>query len=422
MGLSASQARLLNLEARKTDLEYEGQQINQQRLTLSNKMNEIYVSAMDMEVPTAPSKIDYATEGYTGKVCGTRYEISMGENGSYRCVKHESGLTCSVTKNYKKPTCNQFDLSYNDVNYDKILKVSIEYEDTIGGGRALEPDFNGIPTKYDQDNNKIIDGDEILKRGYKLVDLTNNNDVFDPIVFKDENNNYHIQPDILQAITSGQLGLLETDVNEDGPELVTNIQLLELRDGVAYQDSMQALKNYLSSPEYTQNGGNLTINDFNAVIESDNNGGITITFVPKTYTLNNETETFALRQEYDEDIKTTLQIAADGIALDVKGNITSFTVQDGDKQVKIPVTTNSSAYDEIAYDAAFREYERKKIEYDHEQNELNKQTSLYQRQDKQLELKLTRLDNERNALKTEIDAVKKVIQDASESGFKTFSG
>ena len=36
MGMSASQARFLSLTARKTNVEYEGQQINQQRTTLSN--------------------------------------------------------------------------------------------------------------------------------------------------------------------------------------------------------------------------------------------------------------------------------------------------------------------------------------------------------------------------------------------------
>ena len=80
------------------------------------------------------------------------------------------------------------------------------------------------------------------------------------------------------------------------------------------------------------------------------------------------------------------------------------------------------AVDEVEYDKAMNKYNIAKIEYDKEVNELNKQTSIYQRQDKQLELKLTRLDTERNALNTEIDAVKKVIQDATEKGFKTFSG
>jgi predicted nucleic acid-binding Zn-ribbon protein len=69
-----------------------------------------------------------------------------------------------------------------------------------------------------------------------------------------------------------------------------------------------------------------------------------------------------------------------------------------------------------------QKYNNAKAEYDDEQNRLNKQTSIYQRQDKMLDLKLKRLDTERNALNTEIDAVKKVIQDATDKGFKTFSG
>ena len=89
---------------------------------------------------------------------------------------------------------------------------------------------------------------------------------------------------------------------------------------------------------------------------------------------------------------------------------------------KVKVASTGELYDELAYDEKMCEYEAAKIEYDNEQNKFNKQTSIYQRQDKQLELKLTRLDNERNALNTEIDAVKKVIQDATEGGFKTFSG
>ena len=42
MGLSASQARLLSLTARQSNLEFEGQQINQQRTTLSNESSNYY--------------------------------------------------------------------------------------------------------------------------------------------------------------------------------------------------------------------------------------------------------------------------------------------------------------------------------------------------------------------------------------------
>ena len=37
MGLAASQARLLSLQARQSNLEYQGQQINQERTILSQQ-------------------------------------------------------------------------------------------------------------------------------------------------------------------------------------------------------------------------------------------------------------------------------------------------------------------------------------------------------------------------------------------------
>lgn len=43
MGLSASQARFLQLTARKSDLEFQGQQLNQERTILANKMDQIAV-------------------------------------------------------------------------------------------------------------------------------------------------------------------------------------------------------------------------------------------------------------------------------------------------------------------------------------------------------------------------------------------
>ena len=47
MGLSASQARFLQLTARRGDLEYEAQQINFQRLQLSNKLADASAKYQD---------------------------------------------------------------------------------------------------------------------------------------------------------------------------------------------------------------------------------------------------------------------------------------------------------------------------------------------------------------------------------------
>ena len=65
MGMAASQARFLGLTARKTNIEYEGQQINQQRTTLANQSANYYNDLLGMSVPVPPSVDDYTKTVYT---------------------------------------------------------------------------------------------------------------------------------------------------------------------------------------------------------------------------------------------------------------------------------------------------------------------------------------------------------------------
>ena len=65
MGMSASQARFLGLTARKTNVEFEGQQINQQRTTLSNQSANYYNDLLGMAVLVPPSVDDYTKAVYT---------------------------------------------------------------------------------------------------------------------------------------------------------------------------------------------------------------------------------------------------------------------------------------------------------------------------------------------------------------------
>jgi hypothetical protein len=66
MGMAASQARFLQLTARRTNIEYMGQQINQQRLALANASAGLFEKMLSMVPPTPPSSQDdkYYTQGY----------------------------------------------------------------------------------------------------------------------------------------------------------------------------------------------------------------------------------------------------------------------------------------------------------------------------------------------------------------------
>jgi len=73
MGMAASQARYLALTARKTNTEWEGQQINQARTALANQSANLFNRLLDLEVPNAPKTTDY-TE--------LQYSFSDGDNES----------------------------------------------------------------------------------------------------------------------------------------------------------------------------------------------------------------------------------------------------------------------------------------------------------------------------------------------------
>ena len=65
MGMAASQARYLALVARKSNCEYEGQQINQARTVLSNQSANLFNQMLGLNVPVPPSTQDYTKQQYS---------------------------------------------------------------------------------------------------------------------------------------------------------------------------------------------------------------------------------------------------------------------------------------------------------------------------------------------------------------------
>lgn len=88
MGLAASQARFLGLTARKSNTEYQGQQVNQQRTSLANESAGLFNQMMSLAVPTPPSVSDYYADTYTYGTVGdykiiTNWEAKGGADDGY---------------------------------------------------------------------------------------------------------------------------------------------------------------------------------------------------------------------------------------------------------------------------------------------------------------------------------------------------
>lgn len=108
MGLAASQARFLGITARKSNIEYEGQQVNQQRTALAEEVNALYSKLLALDVPVAPDTTEFYETNYSFSVGDTTHN----KNGEYLINNYylgPDGETYNVngTRSYKKLVAEQ---------------------------------------------------------------------------------------------------------------------------------------------------------------------------------------------------------------------------------------------------------------------------------------------------------------------------
>lgn len=123
MGMAASQARYLGLTARKTNVEYEGQQINQARTALANQSANTFNDLLALEVPTAPSTQDYTelkytyTDGTEAEEISSMTELQNDPDGYNYLVTHFhfADIYRGVQNKLANPQVVQDDVSTKDV-------------------------------------------------------------------------------------------------------------------------------------------------------------------------------------------------------------------------------------------------------------------------------------------------------------------
>lgn len=151
MGMSASQARFLSLTARKTNVEYEGQQINQQRTTLSNESANYYSQLTQMTVPTPPSSQDYTKTSYTftdGAETNVINSLIAQKDGYYILNYTQSVLTDTVVSNGNVIVSRK---ETRDPNSDAVTDTSYYVGSTklrtLGTDDPTDPYLSGLDDK-----------------------------------------------------------------------------------------------------------------------------------------------------------------------------------------------------------------------------------------------------------------------------------
>ncbi len=375
MGMAASQARFLGLTARKSNVEYQGQQVNQQRTSLANESANLYNQMMDLTVPTPPSTNDYYTTTFV-------LEDSAFDNGeNYKFV--------NATKTYNTQVPNQYSITLSQ-------KVSSNVTDSRS--YAI-----GVTTK-----NEGVQKCSLATHGNNTTGISLTYNPSDIAAYKKETKE---TKDDEGNVTGSTSTWVQQNIN--------NYQIYELVDGVNFPE-LDLAKEALDEDAayfYTDSNGKyvyLTQSQLNAMFEVEGEPTVenpltTVTF--GTYRTKSEEKSFP--------VYATLETAQ------TTGRYTTITVAEdetyGNLSGKTFALDTVQEFDENAYNDAFNDYEYEKAEYEKAISDINSQTEIIQAEDQQLELRLQQLDTEQKAISTEIDSVTKVIEDNVDKTFKVFA-
>lgn len=388
MGMAASQARFLGLTARMNNIEFEGQQINQQRTALSNKTASYYSDLLGMAVPTCPSVEEFTQTVYTfndGALTNQITSLIAANDGTYK-VSYIRSWTDDFSAVSAAPSIIT-EVTAGAVDNNGKVTSTGTYKVGAETLRTLD-NWTGMKFTDNADNTLT------LKNG-KYYD-SNNNEYTGEVTVTIDNTvtNNPFNTDFYKSLSADQLAGLSAEE-------------------AAYKTVLNDTKSQNTAADwFVRYKENTATGEAEAVFYNATN---VIGAIYSDETNNSQSFIEALKigsADRTEEIK-----GLDGCTLeqDSTGRYINLTL-DG----KTYALTTNTVTDQDAYEDAMNQYEYDKAIYDQSIEEINAKIEIIQAEDKNLELRLKQLDTEHNAVQNEKEAVSKVIEKSVESGFKTF--
>ncbi|MDO5437730.1 MAG: hypothetical protein Q4F80_05990 [bacterium] len=377
MGMAASQARFLSLTARKSNVEYEGQQINQERTALANESSNLYAQLTKLEVPSPPSTSDFYKTVYSFK------SNQLSADNSY--------ITYSLDNIQSTPDGDVAILSH-DVTLYQNLATPI----TGSVSRDTNPSYPaGTVTTVSDTNSTTSSAPYNVKDGLLSGKLFNSGDSTYAI-YLEEVSTHQSTLDVLtkdNGVASDYVSTYDFDGDGEGTQYLSYAMI----GGTKY---------YLTNNQMSDESGSFPSISALATVQS----------VSKTVT-----EEFAVSRYEVNDTGRTTSVTVKAPAYNSDGSV---QVDENGQTIYKDCTYElecTSVQDEDAYQQAMLDYEYYQSKYEKQVSDINAKTEAIQQKDKTLELELKQLDTEQNAISTEMDAVTKVVEDNVESTFKTFA-
>ena len=359
MGMAASQARFLGLTARMNNIEYEGQQINQQRTALSNKTASYYSDLLGMAVPTCPSVEEFTKTVYTFNDGALTNQITSLIADATNPGKYKVSYIRSWTDDFSVVSAAPSIVTEVD-KANGIYKI---------GATKLEKLFNGTVT-----TNATTGKKEITPATAYAEDARD--DDYWKGLSEDQRKNLLIEE-------KAYLNLLRDQHGNADDYFVRYVQ-------------------------------NTATGEYEAIFYNEKNLTDAI-YSDETH----NSQSFIAAYKVGSAGRTEEIKGLEGCEIEQDSTGRYINIKLGTDGKTYALSTNTVT-DQDAYEDAMNQYEYDKAIYDQSIEEINAKIEIIQAEDKNLELRLKQLDTEHNAVSNEKDAVSKVIEKAVESGFKTF--
>lgn len=467
MGMAASQARYLGLTARKTNVEYEGQQINQARTALGNQSASLWNQMLGLTIPTVPSITDYTSLQYSFNDGINTYTISDIQSVD---KKDADGTEYNklVTYYFYEDVYKGVETTNSNPQVQKMTKQEAKEVDVTKTGTTVDASAND-KFQWDTVNDKlqVWNGTGYVDSDYAQLDPdsdeykayveayahSNNGAVFDGDLYS--YTGYDADGNAVTKFTTTKLDNTITADTEVANGIVNAAGTYTEKETIT-QDVLDYYMLGNSKAERVdfsdktslvdQTAINQIINDFG------NAGGITKEMVEKgeVYKYVKNGNTYYVTQSELEDCIAKTKHAEDDYSIssgiDYQPSLTQYyatTMKEKVTNTDYAVMDDASGSgrfanmklknmstnfeltaeettNQAAYNDAMNQYNYDLNQYEKQMADINAKTSLIQEQDRTLELRLKQLETEQKALTTEMEAVKGVLQKNVESTFGTF--
>ena len=528
MGMAASQARYLALVARKSNCEYEGQQINQARTVLANQSANLFNQMLGLTVPVPPSTSDYTkiqysySDGSNDSVIDSWQQLSSADP-DYNYVVTHYYYTDRYTGSMKRLSDPQVQFSGGTeatiaqitAAQNLVTQTQQAYDEAVAARQELEEQaatltnyidrttYTGInESTYDANTDTysfrtrdMTAGDYHNYTGYAsldpddqalvlagiqrlidegALDMDPNDPDMSDVYFDSATGDIAFGSDLNSLYGSSGGGTLtilpvlhtsgQNSIGNIANEYDDQIDALKEAEETAKSAYDQATLDYeaLKRPTYLGNSELTLLTSLTKDQEAEirqvvadlkeqgidasildcysEDGGYTGgiysfqlngTTYYTTYedlissyesgTGNNHIDGQAKLNYYNASYVSTRVEETEKALLETDGNGRFTSVRFENDSVTYTLNMETVT-DDDAYQDAMNQYYYDNAVYDKTVQDINAQTSIIQQEDLQLELRLKQLDTEQSALSTEMEAVKKVVDDNVESSFKTFNG